>query len=126
LIIRNALRIAVVLFLLFPFLFLVASFRGSASVDWPELFWAFKNSFLQASLSAFFSVILGLWAALGLVRLKGRNLKPLTALAYFLCLLPNFLPAIFMLLAVLNAIVINGVIKARKKSKEIAIENTQE
>lgn len=103
-IIRNALRIAVVLFLLFPFLFLVASFRGSASVDWPELFWAFKNSFLQASLSAFFSVILGLWAALGLVRLKGRNLKPLTALAYFLCLLPNFLPAIFMLLAVLNAI----------------------
>lgn len=103
-IIRNALRIAVVLFLLFPFLFLILSFRGNASIDWPELAWAFKNSFLQASISAVLSVLLGLWASLGIIRLKSRNIRPLISLTYFLCLLPNFLPAIFMLLAVLNAI----------------------
>lgn len=95
-------RISLVLFLLFPFLFLLyqfpLSFRGV--VDTAELSWAFKNSFIQAFFSAALSLVFGLWGALGLIGLRSLKWRKAFEL---LCLLPNFLPPLFTLLAILSA-----------------------
>ncbi len=101
---RNLLRIGLVLFLLFPFIFLVTQFRFHGMPDWGELRWAFKNSFLQAFFSAFVSMLLGLWAALGLLSFRDGNRRHWRMVLEILCLLPNFLPPIFILLATLNVI----------------------
>lgn len=69
--------------------------------DAEELGWAFKNSFTQSLFSALFSVIFGMWTALGLVSLRTG---PWRKGAEILCLIPNFLPPLFSLLAILNAV----------------------
>lgn len=100
--IRDLLRFSFVLYLIFPFLFLVSAFRG-AWPDMDELRWAFQNTALQAALSASFSLLLGIWGALGLLSFS-RGRAPWRFVAEMLCLLPNFLPTLFTLLAVLNLI----------------------
>ena len=102
---RQALRIALVLFLLFPFIFLLTQFSVHGMPEWGELAWAFKNSFLQAFFSAVFSILLGLWAGLGILSFsaQGRR-KHYRYILEVLCLLPNFLPPLFVLLATLNVI----------------------
>ncbi|UXR64872.1 ABC transporter permease subunit [Bdellovibrio bacteriovorus] len=75
--------------------------------SWPdmgELIWAFKNSFLQATLSAVFSLVLGFWVALGLLALNSPRTRRLRFVLEVLCLLPNFLPPIFILLSALSVI----------------------
>lgn len=105
---RNALRSAIVFFLIFPFLILLSQFRVdgflNGSIDGAELFWAFKNTFAQAFISAIFSLVLGLWTSLGLLSLREKRHRHWRFLLDILCLLPNFLPPLFMLLATLNAI----------------------
>ncbi len=101
---RSGLRAALVLFLLFPFLFLFTQFQITEVPDISELWWAFKNSFLQAFFSAFFSLLIGFWISLGLVSsqnfLKGR----FGSFFEILCLAPNFLPPLFIILATLSVV----------------------
>lgn len=101
---RNCLRISFVLFLLFPFLFLFTQFRVTEMPDWGELSWAFKNSFIQAFFSAFFSLFVGFWVSLGLLSLNEGPKRKGRFVLEILCLLPNFLPPIFILLSTLNVI----------------------
>lgn len=101
---RKCLRFSVVLFLLFPFLFLISQFRIDSHLDWQELWWAFKNSVIQAFFSALCSLLLGFWVSLGLLGLRQGLLKKTRPLFEVLCLLPNFLPPIFILLSTLNVI----------------------
>lgn len=95
------LRIAIVLYLVFPFLFLIWQFHPDQLPDGAELLWAFKNSFWQAFFSALGSLFFGWWTALGLIFLSVRRprLRPVVEI---LCLLPNFFPPLFILLATLN------------------------
>ncbi|HEY8271765.1 MAG TPA: iron ABC transporter permease [Pseudobdellovibrionaceae bacterium] len=95
---RNLIRSAFLFYLIFPFLFLLAHFYILTLPDWNEFFWAFKNSVLQAFFSAFFSLILGAWVALGLICFRADSRKFLE----LLCLFPNFLPPLFTLLSMLN------------------------
>lgn len=101
---RKVLRLGLVLFLLFPFIFLLTQFRLHGSIEWSEFRWAFKNSFLQAFFSALISMIFGLWAALGLLSFSNNNHQHWRRVLEVFCLLPNFLPPIFILLSVLNIV----------------------
>lgn len=101
---RKLLRLSLVVFLLFPFLFLLTHFQMRTMPDWGELYWAFKNSLLQALLSAIFSIVLGLWAALGILNFSNGGRGRWRLGLEVLCLLPNFLPPLFILLATLNVI----------------------
>lgn len=97
-------RTGLVLFLLFPFLFLITQFPATKMPDWGELFWAFKNTCAQAFFSTLFSLILGFWVALGLLFFKGGPRQYGRLSLEILCLLPNFLPSIFILLSILNVL----------------------
>ncbi|MFS4458413.1 ABC transporter permease [Bdellovibrio sp. HCB2-146] len=101
---RQLLRYSLVLFLFFPFVVLVYEFRIVELPELSELWWAFKNSFFQAFFSAFFSLILGIWAAQGLLTLARSRWAWGRPILDILCLLPNFLPPLFVLLAILNAV----------------------
>ena len=92
------------LYLVFPFLFLLFQFQPQQWPDAGELLWAFKNSFLQALGSAFFSVLLGLWAAFGLLTFPRHEKVFRRSALEVLCLAPNFLPSLFILLATLNVL----------------------
>ena len=86
-----------VLFLLVsPFLILLYKFPLSPQLDFQEFFWALKNTIFQATLSALCSLLMGTWAALGLISVKPKIKKILE----IICLAPNFLPPLFTLLAV--------------------------
>ncbi len=100
----STIRLSLVLFLLFPFLFLLTQFQIESSVDWGEFFWAFKNSFVQAFLSGVSSLILGFWVALGLLSFGPNAGRRWRGPAEILCLLPNFLPPIFVILSTLNIV----------------------
>lgn len=101
---RNLLRSAFLIYLVFPFLFLLFQFNLNAWPEGAELLWAFKNSFLQAFFSSLFSLFLGLWVALGLICFNGNSRRFYRPLLEILCLLPNFLPPLFILLSLLNLI----------------------
>lgn len=101
---RNLIRSALLIYLLFPFLFLLSHFHVTSWPEWSELFWAFKNSALQAFFSAFFSLLLGIWVALGLIGFTEGFRRHLRMIFEVLCLLPNFLPPLFTLLSLLNFI----------------------
>ncbi|MEK2689904.1 ABC transporter permease subunit [Bdellovibrio sp. GT3] len=100
---RNLLRISLLLFLVFPFLFLVAQFRPHELPDMAEVFWAFKNTLFQAVLSALGSVFLGVWASFGILNFAGGKHR-LRLVLEVLCLIPSFLPPLFIILSVLNIV----------------------
>jgi thiamine transport system permease protein len=100
---RKLLRLALVVFLLFPFLFLLTQFRPQGLPDAAELFWAFKNTFLQALLSAICSLFLGIWASFGILNFSSGKSR-LRLVLEVACLVPNFLPPLFVLLSVLNIV----------------------
>ncbi len=86
-----------VLFFLFsPFLILVWKFPLHATFDFSEFIWALKNTMIQSTLSAIGSLLLGTWAALGLIG-RGPAFKKILEV---ICLAPNFLPPLFTLLVV--------------------------
>lgn len=92
-------RYGLILFLLFPYLILIFYFRLNFELSWSELWWATKNSFAQSILSAFFSLLLGFLVSLGFFCLRKKWLR---AGLELISLLPNFLPALFTLVAVFN------------------------
>lgn len=94
----------VILFLVFPFLFLLTHFHQLRSLDWDEFFWAFGNSFWQALGSATLSLVLGLWGAAGLLKLSSANRGHWRSLLEIFLLAPNFLPALFTLLSALTIV----------------------
>lgn len=100
--IKKTLRMGIAFFLGFPFLFLILKFPLQFRLDLDEMVWAFSNSFWQAFGSAGFSLILGLWGAFGLVCFSDRTHRLWRTLFEVLLLLPNFVPALFVLLSVLN------------------------
>lgn len=101
---RAFLRGAIVAFLVFPFLFLIYQFGAGGPVDWREIEWAARNSFHQAFFSATFSILFGLWGAAGLLCFSTGLRRRWRALLELFLLLPNFLPVIFTLLALLNLV----------------------
>lgn len=101
---RSLLRIGLVLFFLFPFLFLLTQFQIFNPPDFAELLWAFKNSFYQAFFSALGSLVFGVWASLALIAFSDPSQRRWRRVLQAMCLLPNFLPPLFILLAVLNVV----------------------
>lgn len=101
---RNIVRSFLLFYLVFPFLFLIYSFRIDSWPNLEELFWAFKNSFIQAFFSALFSLLLGLWVAMGLLSFSDGFRRRYRRIFEIICLLPNFLPPLFTLLALLNVV----------------------
>lgn len=96
---RPFLKIMTVAFFLLPFFILLAQFDLRFSFDREEVFWAFKNSFYQAFFSALGSLFFGFLSTLALLSLQEKGIR---SLGEILCLLPNFLPPLFTLIAVLN------------------------
>lgn len=92
-------RFGLVFFLLFPYLILIFYFRINFELSLSELWWALKNSFIQAFLSSLFAIIFGFFVSLGLFCIQKKWLR---ATFEILALLPNFLPALFTLVAVFN------------------------
>lgn len=103
-VLREAPRLLAVCFLGFPFLFLFSQFGAVGSVDGGEILWAAGNSFTQAFFSATFSLLLGFWGAAGLLGFSSDLRRHWRALLEMFLLVPNFLPAIFTLLAALNLV----------------------
>lgn len=99
---RSALRVSLAIFLVFPFLFLVTQFGASGSPDWTELAWAFKNTFTQALFSTLVSLFFGFWVSLGLLGAGPKSSSRFRSILEVLCLLPNFLPVLFVILAALS------------------------
>lgn len=88
--------------LCFPFLILMARFDLTATWNLDEILWAFGNSFNQAALSATVTVLLGIWGGRGLLSFSGTRASMARSWLELLLLLPNFLPALFTLLVLLN------------------------
>ncbi len=95
---------SLVLFLIFPFLFLIYQFQNLRAPDTAELIWAFKNSLYQAFFSALCSVVAGFFMALGLTFFSRLSFPKTRGFLEALCLAPNFLPALFVLLGILNSV----------------------
>lgn len=89
-----------VLAFIFPFLFIVSSFKLQALGDLKDLFWAFKNTTIQAFFSALIALVFGTWLALGLVWVRQRASARWFDVVRLICLLPNLLPVLFIILAV--------------------------
>ncbi len=89
--------ISLVLFPVFVFLFKVPFIPISLDFDWIEVL---CSTFLQASLSTFFSIGFGIFGALGLCLLTKKRINPL-GLELF-CLLPALLPPLIPVLAWIN------------------------
>lgn len=103
---RRALFCFFCLFLLFPYGILLFKVSLAGQLDLPELWWAFKNSVWQASLSTVGSLLLGIWLCLGFFRLqrwKGFQLW-MSRLLEIGLLLPSFLPPLFLLLVMLSMV----------------------
>ncbi|WP_413586332.1 ABC transporter permease subunit [Bdellovibrio sp. HCB274] len=88
---------------MFPFLFLVTQFKIKELPELSEVIWAFKNTFTQALLSAVGSLILGVWASFGILNFSNGKSR-LRLVLEVLCLVPSFLPPLFIILSVLNIV----------------------
>lgn len=96
---QRIIAIAFTALLLFPFIFLIYQFRLFSLPESGEILWAFKNSFIQSIFSALLSLVFGLIGALGIIRFSQSKMR---ALLEWICIIPNFVPPLFILLSVLN------------------------
>lgn len=96
---RQLVQFALALFLVSPFLLLFLIFKLDFSISMDEFLWALQNSVIQAFLSAFFSLVLGVLCAFGLFRIKNTTAR---SVAELFCLIPNFIPPLFTLISVFN------------------------
>ena len=85
---------AIVFYFLIPYLIFVGFFKFDFSIDLTELLWAFRNSFTQAFLAAFFVTLLSVPASIGLLSLPSKVQK----LTKTLLLIPQVLPSFFSIL----------------------------
>lgn len=87
------------LFFISPFIVLLFKFKLNFEIDILELGWAVKNTLLQSFFSAFGSLVLGFFCSFGILILNQKFLRPIFEI---MCLVPNFLPPLFTLVATLN------------------------
>jgi thiamine transport system permease protein len=92
------------LFLLFPYLFLVSKFGLVKSIDTAELWWALQNSFWQALWSSLGSLLFGFWLCLGFFLLQKKLNSWQRQIFEVLLILPSLLPPLFVLLITMNFI----------------------
>ncbi|MEZ0393072.1 MAG: ABC transporter permease subunit [Pseudobdellovibrionaceae bacterium] len=94
------------IFLFFPYGILLSKFSLALQLDVPELWWAFKNSTLQALMSSVGSFFAGLFLLLGFFQVQRASFYRLwmTRPLEVLLLLPNFLPPLFILLVLLSLV----------------------
>ncbi len=100
---RGYLKVAIVLFLLGPYILLFFHFGKISLPAHQEFLWVFKNTLLQSFLSAFLSLVFGFYGALGLLYLR-RKFPQRSHWIEPLALLPTVLPVLFVLLSLLNII----------------------
>lgn len=95
---RSVLRIALVTFFLSPILIWLVVIKNWST---PGFEWIVPlgRTFLQASLSALISVVLGVLMAMGALSLKSPKTEKFLE---FWLLIPNLIPQLFLILAVLN------------------------
>jgi thiamine transport system permease protein len=100
----KTIRVFLIALFLAPYLLLLTHWSHLSLPSGSELLWIFKNSLLQSVSSAALAMALGFWWARGLLFLE-QKLSPMqNRLLEFLILLPNFLPALFILLILLSVI----------------------
>lgn len=87
-----------------PYLLLLTHWSQISLPAGSELAWIFQNSVLQAGLSSVLALLLGFWWARGLLYLERNLSTSQMQWLEFLLLLPNFLPALFILLILLSVI----------------------
>ncbi|MGE3756730.1 MAG: ABC transporter permease subunit, partial [Pseudobdellovibrionaceae bacterium] len=88
-------------FLLSPFILLYVQI---GNLDFPasdELIWCLQNTTIQASGSAVFSLLFGIWGAAGLLSLKKEKWRLFWEVVF---LLPNFVPPLFVVLAIFKTV----------------------
>ncbi len=89
--------------LLAPYVVLLTKISQFQLPDLAELWWATKNSFLQAGLSAIGSLLLGAILANGSIFID-QKMPRFRKLSELLCVLPSILPPIFILLTVVSVL----------------------
>jgi len=92
-------RLGTGLFLIFPFLVLVSYFENWSIGDTSQFFAALEFSLIQASLSAVASLFFGFIGALGLNYWTSQY-----KLLRWACLLPNFVPPLFVVISVFEIV----------------------
>ena len=101
---QTILKGSIALFFLFPFISVLILFPDIYISDWREIFWAFKNTAVQAVGSSFAAMFLGFIIATGLLSLDRTVLEKWRWLFYGLCLFPSMLPSLYVILALLEII----------------------
>jgi thiamine transport system permease protein len=101
--IRVLLSVLTLILFISPLLVLISKFNLNQSIDWKELVWALKNSSLQALISALFCMVMGFIAVLGLFKTQDKN-PIIHAVLVGMCLLPQFLPPIVILISIMNGL----------------------
>ncbi len=104
---RNISRLTsfgLVVFLLFPFVFLILKLNAISIVDHEEVSWALKNSTLQAAGSASLALILGFIFFSGIVKIKEILGIKIFRWIEILCLIPGMLPSLFTILILMSLI----------------------
>lgn len=95
---RSLLRISFIAFFLSPILIWLAVIKNWNSPGW-EWVIPLSRTFLQAGLSALISVVVGILMAMGALSLKSQRTEKFLE---FWLLIPNLIPQLFLILAVLN------------------------
>ena len=99
---RQVFRFILFGFWIFPLVYILVRFGSEVSFDAQEVFWAFKNTFLQSAMSSGFIFIFGLLGAFGLFWLEQWKLPLLSKFFEIYFILPSFLPPIFVILSCLK------------------------
>jgi len=100
----KTIRIFLIALFLAPYLLLLTHWNHFSLPPFEELAWIFKNSLIQSILSSVIAIALGFWWARGLLFLEQKLSPSQNRGLEFLILLPNFLPALFLLLILLSVI----------------------
>lgn len=99
---KKIIQIGIIFFLLFPFIVLLFKLSGPSNFDYEELYWALKNTCIQASLSATLSLLAGFALTIGL--LTYANFSKYRSFIDIFFLLPNFIPNLFIVVGLMNLI----------------------
>lgn len=99
---KKIVQIGIIFFLLYPFLILLFKLSSTTKFDFEELFWALKNTTIQAFLSALVSLVFGFILTMGL--LSYQSLTKYRASFDLFFLLPNFIPSLFIVIGLMNLI----------------------
>lgn len=99
---KKIVQYGIIFFLILPFIVLLFKISDPSSFDLQELVWSLKNTLLQASLSSFFSLVIGFILALGL--LSYSQMPKVRPILDIFILLPNFFPSLFIIVGIMNMI----------------------